>query len=155
MIIYIFTEKHISPNFWTANAPGMVDPSFFGFWEIYILITHWWAVSVTKTSVLLNGAEWCHTKYFSWNRWKTDDFSKNIAWKMVKSIIFVNSNIIAFPGGFIHPNWTSGSVITAIQIERRKSRRQQQIPVISQARKFCEIARKCVKVNLIRLNQSE
>ena len=61
----------------------------------------------------------------------------------------------SFPIKFIHPNWTTGSVIRAIQIEKRKSRRQQEIPVISQARKFCEIARKCVKLNLIRVNQIE
>ena len=123
MIIYIFTEKHFSSNFEPLMPWAWLTPHFLVFWEIYIQITHWWAVSVTKTSVVLNGAEWCHTKYFSWSRWKTDDFSKNIAWKMVKSILFVNNNI-AFPWGFIHPNWTSGSVIRAIQIERRKSRRQ-------------------------------
>ena len=46
MIIQIFTEKYISSNFWTADPLSMVDFSFFSFWEIYILITHWWPINI-------------------------------------------------------------------------------------------------------------
>ena len=67
IIIQIFTEKHFSSKFWTAGSWTWLTLHFLAFWEIYILITHWWPISIPKTS---NGVEWCHMTYFSWNHTK-------------------------------------------------------------------------------------
>ena len=56
LMIQIFTEKHFTSNFWTADHRWpWLTPHFKAFWEIYVLITHWWPVSISKTS---NGVEW-------------------------------------------------------------------------------------------------
>ena len=96
MIIQTFTEKHLSSNFWTANPLNMVDISFLLFWEVYVLITHCTPINKPKHQMRLNGVELCQMIYFSFNRLKIADVSKYITWKVVKRIIFENSNIIAF-----------------------------------------------------------
>ena len=102
---------------------------------------------------------------FSWNRWKTADARKMkssqmkinrmkwIKWKAVNCIIFENNNMIAFQWGVIHRNWTGGSDIRAIkrfETAKRKYRHQQENSCLPyrppKARKFCKIARKCVKL---------
>ena len=87
-----------------------LTPHFLAFCEIYILITHWWPVSIPKHQMELNHATW----HFSRDWWETADVSKNITWKVFKRIIFENNNIIAFLWGVIHPNRTSCSKIRAI-----------------------------------------
>ena len=72
-------------------------------------------------------------------------------WKVVKRIIFENNNIIAFQWGFVHPNGTSGSEIRAIQmLENWKKKKLTSAKNFSHTLqipgKFCEIAKKCVKV---------
>ena len=62
MIIHIFTEKHFPPIFEPPTPWTWLTPHFLAFWEIYILITHCWLISIPKTS---NGVEWCHMTYFS------------------------------------------------------------------------------------------
>ena len=64
-------------------------------------------------SVSSPGVDWWHMSYFSSNRWKTADVGKNITWKVIKRILFENSNIIAFQWEVIHPNWTRLSKIRA------------------------------------------
>ena len=115
MIIHIFTEKHFSSNFWSADTLNMVDP-FFSFWEIYILIIHWWPICIPKTS---KGVECCslmpHDVFFlklMKNCWSQQ---KNHMKGGQTHIIDIN-NVIAFHQGVIYPNWTSGSEIRAIQM---------------------------------------
>ena len=55
VMIKFLQEKIFSSNFWTADPLKMFIPHFVAFWEIYILITHWWPISTPKTS---NGVEW-------------------------------------------------------------------------------------------------
>lgn len=162
MIIQVFTEKHFSSNFWSADILNMVDP-FFSFWEIYILIIHWWPICVPKTS---NGVECCsvmpHDVFFlklmksCWSQQKNHMKSgqtHNI-WKQQHN---------RFPMWSIHSNQRSGSEVRAIQkfeIGRLTSAKNSGIPYETlplfppppppplQVRKICDIARKCVKLNL-------
>ena len=113
MIIQIFTEKHFSSNFSTADPQTWLTPHFLAIWEIYILISHWWPINIPKTA---NEVQWCHVMYFSWSLQKTAVVRKKITWKVVKHIIFKNKNIIAFQWGVFYPNQTSGSEIRAIQM---------------------------------------
>ena len=77
MIIQIFTEKHFSSNFWTANPQNMSDPHFLAFWEIYILITHCWPTKNVKWNWMgLNDVTWL---IFPEIDEKTADVSKNIS----------------------------------------------------------------------------
>ena len=41
-----------------------LTPRLLAFWEIYILMTHWWPISIPKTSNGLNRVKWCHITYF-------------------------------------------------------------------------------------------
>ena len=71
---------------------------------------------------------------------------------MVKRIVFENNNIIAFHRLVNHPNQAGGSKSRAIQRFRDEkfgiSKIFQPYPTQTpQAWKFCEIARKCVKLN--------
>ena len=101
-----------------------LTPCFLPFWKTYIMITYWWLINILKTS---NGVEWGwmmpHDVFF-WNQWKTVDICKNITWKVVKSIISENNNIVSFQWRVIHPNRTSCSEISKIQIGRWQSRHQ-------------------------------
>ena len=109
MVIQIFTEKHFSTNFWTAVALKMVDPSFFSFWDIYILI-----------NILVANK---YTKYIKWGWMGLDDATWRVfpeidetllakisheRWSNAK--IFENNNIIAFQWGVIHPNRRSSII---------------------------------------------
>ena len=142
MIIQIFTEKHFSSNFWTMGPLNMVDPSFFSaFWEIYILISHWWPISIPKIS---NEVEWgwmMANEIFFLKSMKTADVSKNITDKVIKCIILENNNIIAFQWGEIRQ-----------LIQRLKSFKGWETKKLMSARnfghtQFCEITRKCVKLH--------
>ena len=112
IIIQIFTEKHFSSKFWTAGPWTWLTLHFLAFWEIYILITHWWPISIPKTS---NGVEWCYMTHFFWSWWKTAMSAKK-SHKKWSSIILENRNIIAFQWGVIQTNWTAHS-----NVGRRKT----------------------------------
>ena len=76
---------------------------------------------------------------------------QRITWKVVTRLTFEKSNIIAFQWGVIHPNRSSGSEIWAIQMFGTKKMTSatnfRHFLQTSQGRKFCEIARECVKLN--------
>ena len=124
IIIQIFTEKHFSSKFWTAGPWTWLTLHFLAFWEIYILITHWWPISIPKTS---NGVEWCHMTHFFWSWWKTAMSAKK-SHKKWSSIILENRNIKLSNEELFKQ---IGQPIQMLEDERH-----------SQAWKFCEITRK-------------
>ena len=95
IIIEIFL-KNIFPLVFEPLIPWTwLTPHFFSFLKDLHTDNHRWPINTPKTS---NGVEWCHMTYFSWNRWKTAYVSKNIAWKVVKCIIFKNNNSFPMKG---------------------------------------------------------
>ena len=50
MIIQIFTENILPLIFEPLISGTQLIPHVLAFWEIYILITYWWPVSIPKTS---------------------------------------------------------------------------------------------------------
>ena len=116
----LWLKKHFSSNFETLICWTWLTPDFLALWEIYILITHWWLISISKTS---NGVEWGwmmpHDVFFL-KSIKSADISKRLTWKVVKRTIFGNS-IISFQWRVIHPNHTSGSEIRNTQMLETKN----------------------------------
>ena len=54
--LFNFLLKNIFPLIFELLIPWTwLTPHFSAFWETYILITHWWPISISKTS---NGVEW-------------------------------------------------------------------------------------------------
>ena len=78
-----------------------LTPHFLVFWEIYILMNHWWPISIPKTS---SRVEWSwimpHGIFF---RKSIKNCWKNITWEVIKHI-FESSNLIVFQWGVINPN---------------------------------------------------
>ena len=126
MIIQIFTENHFFSNVWTADSLNMVDPSFFSFLKDLhadnTLVTNKYTKNIKWVWMGLTDARW---RIFL----EIDEKLLTSA-KLVKRIIFENNKRVAFQWGVIHPNQLSDLEIRAVQIGRRKSRRQQELSVI-------------------------
>ena len=57
--LFKFLTKNIFPLIFELLIPWTwLTPHFLAFWEIYILVIHWWPISIPKHQMGLNDATW-------------------------------------------------------------------------------------------------
>ena len=130
MIIPIFFKKIFCLAVEPLIRSTWLISQFLAFWEIYIVISHWWPIIIPKTS---NGVEWSWMMPFDVFSLK----SMKKFWHYCKYHMKISQrytkDIIPLQWWVIHPNPSNGSKIRAIQkleIGRREFWSQQEISSI-------------------------
>ena len=154
MIIKIFIEKVFFSNFWATDPLNMVDPSFFSFLR---------DLHIDATVVANN-----YTKKHKWGWMSLNDATDVFFLKSIKNCWSNQKYQTVVKDGQTHNIWEQqhnsfpmrGHSFQSdtwlknwchLKVGRRKSWRRLEISVtpyrLPQVQKFCEIARKCVKLS--------